>query len=269
MTASLLRRPTASGYGEIVSVEPDGKAWKYVGFRVARLALGSKRLGQTGSDEVVLVLIEGTARVESGKDSWYVGKRSTPFQGLPEAMYLPPDRAYTIEAQTECEVAICSGTAGSRRFPARLLAPQERDAHTRGTGNAKRRVCDIMMDPDGASTLFLTEVITPPGHWSSFPPHKHDRDEPPVESALEEIYYYRAEPHAGFAFQRIYTPDGDLDETITAHDRDVVLVPRGYHVCAAAAGYSIYYLNVLAGPKHVYHMTFDPDHEWIKEGWTW
>ena len=56
---------------------------------------------------------------------------------------------------------------------------------------------------------------------------------------------------------------------MTVHDRDVVLVPRGYHVCAAAAGYWIYYLNVLAGPKHLYRMSFDPAHEWIKENWAW
>jgi 5-deoxy-glucuronate isomerase len=125
------------------------------------------------------------------------------------------------------------------------------------------------MDPDDASSLFVTEVVTPAGNWSSYPPHKHDRDDPPNESALEEIYYYRARPAGGFAFQRVYTPEKDLDESIAARDRDVVLVPRGYHVCAAAPGYEIYYLNVLAGPKHVYHMTFDPAHAWIKEGWTW
>jgi 5-deoxy-glucuronate isomerase len=68
---------------------------------------------------------------------------------------------------------------------------------------------------------------------------------------------------------RVYTADGSLDETLTAHDGDVVLVPRGYHVVAAAAEYQVYYLNVLAGPRRALRMTFDPDHKWIMEGWTW
>ena len=227
-------------------------------------------MGSTFQNEVVLVFIQGTAGVFSTEGFWpAVGKRESPFRGLPEALYLPPGAAYTVEAKTDCEIAVCGGIARGERRPARLLALEEGDELTRGTGHAQRRIHNILMDPDSASTLFITEVITPPGNWSSYPPHKHDRDDPPNESALEEIYYYRAEPRSGFAFQRVYTADGDLDETVTAHDGDVVLVPRGYHVCSAAAEYAIYYLNVLAGPKHVYHMTFDPAHEWIKEGWTW
>jgi 5-deoxy-glucuronate isomerase len=27
----------------------------------------------------------------------------------------------------------------------------------------------------------VCEVQTPPGHWSSYPPHKHDRDAMPEE----------------------------------------------------------------------------------------
>ena len=268
MTSPLLKRP-AAGAGEIVSVTPDGISWKYAGLRIIRSLAGSRQSADTGNTEALLVMIEGTARIGCNGASWSVGKRATPFDGPPEALFIPPGCSYTIEAQTDCEIAICWGVAREHHRPVHLLTLTTGDAHERGTGNAQRRVYDILMDPRGSSTLFVTEVVTPPGHWSSYPPHKHDCDNPPIESQLEEIYYYRARPSAGFAFQRVYTGDGSLDETITAHDRDIVLVPRGYHVCAAAAEYEIYYLNVLAGPKHVYHMTFDPSHEWIKAGWTW
>ncbi len=95
----------------------------------------------------------------------------------------------------------------------------------------------------------MVEVITPAGHWSSYPPHKHDQDDLPRELLLEETYYHRINPPQGFAMQRVYTDDRSLDETMTVTDRDVVLVPRGYHPCAAAHGYELYYLNVMAGPK--------------------
>jgi 5-deoxy-glucuronate isomerase len=71
------------------------------------------------------------------------------------------------------------------------------------------------------------------GHWSSYPPHKHDRDALPSESLLEETYYHRLNPPQGFALQRVYTDDRSLDETLAPSDGDVVLVPRGYHPVGA------------------------------------
>ncbi len=269
MGSALLVRPGSRNDGVRVSLAPDGNAWKYIDFKTVRLFKGASYASETNGNEAVLVVVEGTVDIECRDAAWYgVGGRRSPFDGPPQAVYLPQSTAYRATAREDCEVAICCAQARGA-FAPRLIALNESDARERGTGNAARRIYDILMDEDAASTLFITEVITPPGHWSSYPPHKHDTDDPPRESALEELYYYRASPRTGFAFQRVYTSDGILDETITAHDGDVVLVPRGYHVCAAAAEYGIYYLNVLAGPKHVYHMTFDPDHEWIRKGWTW
>ena len=111
--------------------------------------------------------------------------------------------------------------------------------------------------------MLVVEVITPGGHWSSYPPHKHDRDALPDESYLEETYYHRLKPAQGFGFQRVYTDDGSLDEALTVKDGDVVLVPRGYHPVAAPHGYDLYYLNVMAGPKRIWRFYNDPQHEWL------
>src|SRR5437763_1291380 len=115
---------------------------------------------------------------------------------------------------------------------------------------------------DGQS-LLVVEVITPSGNWSSYPPHKHDRDALPNESLLEETYYHRLNPPQGFAFQRVYTDDRSLDETMAFEDGDVVLVPKGYHPVGAAHGYDLYYLNVMAGPRRVWKFHNDPAHEWM------
>jgi len=42
------------------------------------------------------------------------------------------------------------------------------------------------------------------------------------------------------------------------------MVPRGYHPVAAAPGYELYYLNVMAGPRRTWKFHDDPDHVWIK-----
>jgi 5-deoxy-glucuronate isomerase len=218
---------------------------------------------------LILVVISGAIDVRSSAGNWAdVGGRPDPFSGPPSAVYLPASTRYEVKAARRAEVAICAAPARASH-PAKHIALSPESEYVRGEGQAQRRIRNVLMGEDEASTMFVTEVVTLPGNWSSYPPHKHDEDNPPIESQLEELYYYRTSPAAGFAFQRVYTADGELDETMTVRDTDVVLVPRGYHVCAAAAGYWVYYLNVLAGPKHVYHMTFDPAHAWIKERWTW
>ena len=87
------------------------------------------------------------------------------------------------------------------------------EVETRGHGAHERTIRPILMGDEEADSLLVCEVLTPPGHWSSYPPHKHDRDAMPDESFLEETYYHRISPPQGFALQRVYTADGALDET--------------------------------------------------------
>jgi 5-deoxy-glucuronate isomerase len=158
-------------------------------------------------------------------------------------------------------VALCTAPARAGA-PARRLPAAEARAETRGFGSQERLVSNILMGDREADALLVTEVVTPAGHWSSYPPHKHDRDALPEESFLEETYYHRVEPARGFGLQRVYTDDRSLDETLTFRDRDVVLVPRGYHTVSAPPGYAVYYLNVMAGPTRSWAVANDPEHEW-------
>jgi 5-deoxy-glucuronate isomerase len=144
-----------------------------------------------------------------------------------------------------------------------VLRGEDVQVETRGFGAQERTVTPILMADREADSLLVCEVLTPPGHWSSYPPHKHDRDALPEESLLEETYYHRIDPPSGFALQRVYTGDGNLDETLAVRDRDVVLVPRGYHTVSAPPGYAVYYLNVMAGPRREWAIANDPDHEWM------
>jgi 5-deoxy-glucuronate isomerase len=116
------------------------------------------------------------------------------------------------------------------------------------------------------TSLLVVEVLTPGGHWSSYPPHKHDHDDPPRQSLLEEVYYHRLKPERGFGLMRVYDFETERDEALTFRDRDCVLVPRGYHTVSAPPGYDSYYLNVMAGPQRLWAVVNDPDHEWIIDG---
>ncbi|GAC1438123.1 MAG: 5-deoxy-glucuronate isomerase [Chloroflexota bacterium] len=256
--------------GLVVAITPEEAGWTHVGFAAVRLSASEGYEGATGAREVAIVVIGGRCAVHSSAGSWHeVGGRPDPFAGRPHALYLPPGTTYRVEAAGgPAEIALCSAPARGG-LPARLIVPEDVRAHVRGEGQAARTIHNILMEDAPAESLLITEIQSPPGNWSSYPPHKHDRTAFPEETLLEETYYFRFRPAQGFAFQRVYTDDRSLDETISFGDRDVVLVPRGYHVVAAAAHYDTYYLNVLAGPRRALRMSFDPEHEWIMKGWTW
>jgi 5-deoxy-glucuronate isomerase len=242
---SLLVRP---------QVTPESAGWKYVGFEVVQLA--GTRTVETGDREVCVVVVEGTCRV----GEWSGLGRQDPWSGLPDAAYLPPRTRFEIEG--DAEVALCFAPAPNGGAAARVLPGAEIEVETRGHGAHERYIHPILMGDREAESLLVTEVLTPAGHWSSYPPHKHDRDDPPRETLLEETYYHRVRPARGFGLQRVYTDDRSLDETIAFGDRDCVLVPRGYHTVSAPPGYDVYYLNVMAGPTRNWIFANDPDHEW-------
>jgi 5-deoxy-glucuronate isomerase len=166
-------------------------------------------------------------------------------------------------AATDVELAVCSAPGEAGAHTARLIGPDSLHQETRGKGSNVRHVTNILPEWEPATSLLVVEVITPGGNTSSYPPHKHDTDNLPSESLLEEVYYHRISPPQGYAFQRVYTDDRSLDETMTVEDGDVTLVPRGYHPCAALHGYDLYYLNVMAGPKRTWKFHNEPAHEWL------
>jgi 5-deoxy-glucuronate isomerase len=164
--------------------------------------------------------------------------------------------------ETDLDLAVCRAPGGGDH-PVRLIGPDRVAASTRGKTTNTRHVHDILPEGEPAHSLLVVEVITPSGCWSSYPSHKHDTDDLPNESLLEETYYHRLNPPQGFAFQRVYTEDGALDETMCVHDGDVTLVPRGYHPCGTAHGYDLYYLNVMAGPKRIWRFHTEAAHRWL------
>ena len=264
MTQSqLLVHPKRSSDGVMHKITPESAGWRYVGFETRSLKAGDKSVLDTGDREVCAVILAGRARIAAGDfDSGVIGERRSVFDGLPWSVYLPPHLQGAIEAANDCEIALCSAPA-TGKLKARVIAPKDVGTLTRGSGANARHIRNVLPEDAEAESLLVVEVITPGGHWSSYPPHKHDRDALPEESYLEETYYHRVSPAQGFAFQRIYTDDRSLDETLTVADGDVVLVPRGYHPVGVPHGYDLYYLNVMAGPKRVWRFHNDPAHEWL------
>jgi 5-deoxy-glucuronate isomerase len=252
------------GSGSQVDLGAAHTELEYVDFEAFPLAEGHEREFSMEYIETCVVVLAGTVDVRGKPGEWLkVGERETPFDGLPHAVYLPPlARFMVVGASEHAEVAICTAPAREGAEP-RLIEPGDVGVETRGSGAMEREIHNILMEDAPAESLLVTEVLTPEGHWSSYPPHKHDRDAPPEETFLEETYYHRIRPAHGFGLQRVYTADGSLDESVAFGDGDVVLVPRGYHTVSAPPGYELYYLNVMAGPRREWRVQTDPEHEWL------
>jgi len=249
----------------IVEVTPQTAHWTHVGFEARRLAAGQRTEIRLPADrEGCLVVLIGTIDLRVGDESWQgLGDRTSVFDDAsPHAVYAPPSSVFEISASTDTEIALASAPA-TGLHGVRLIPPSSMKRSVRGTGANTRYVCDILPESEPAESLLVVEVLTPAGHSSSYPPHKHDTDALPEESVLEETYYHRIDPPQGFAFQRVYTDSRDIDESMAVGDHDVVMVPRGYHPVVMPHGYRGYYLNVMAGPRREWHFRNDPAHEWM------
>jgi 5-deoxy-glucuronate isomerase len=250
--------------GKVISVTPASAKWKYVGHDVWKLASGKIAKGVEAKRETCIVFISGKGSVVvDGQDLGVIGERMDVFKGKPWSVYIPPNAKWAVKATTDCVINVCTAPAKGGN-PVKVIDPATLLIETRGAGSNTRLVCNILPELDlSAESLLVVEVITPYGCTSSYPSHKHDKDNLPYESKLEETYYHRLNPPQGFAFQRVYTDDRKLDEAIAVEDGDVTMVPKGYHPCATVHGYDLYYLNVMAGPKRIWKFHNAPEHQWL------
>ncbi|PAK55201.1 5-deoxy-glucuronate isomerase [Paenibacillus sp. 7541] len=250
--------------GVVLRVTPESAGWSYVGYEMVKLKKGEALMRETGRLEACLVFLSGKGDVRTAEKRWTgIGQRMSVFEKTPPySVYVPSEDRYEVVAETDVDLAVCTAPGGGE-YEARLIEPGHVGVEHRGSGNMARLVHNILPESEPAHSLLVVEVFTPGGHWSSYPPHKHDRDALPEESLLEETYYYRIQPEQGFAVQRVYTDDGSLDETLCVRNGQAVLVPKGYHPVAAPAGYEVYYLNVMAGPRRTWKFYNDPHHEWL------
>jgi len=260
-----------------VCLTPELAGWQHTGLRVLRLEPNVLRTIETGAFEAAVVPLSGSVTVSVDGRELSLEGRVDVFTRITDFAYVPRDATVTLHSVGGGEFALAMARA-TRRLEPRYGPAEEVPVELRGAGPATRQVANFMAPDvwDHADKLMCVELLTPDGNWSSYPPHKHD-DSPECEVNNEEIYYFRIGNAArggysdrGFGMHRTYTGDGLIDENVAVGDGDVFLIPRGYHgPCIAAPGYTMYYLNVLAGPGGARSMAFcdDPTHHWVRDAW--
>jgi len=264
MSSLLSKYQAPDAQGCTQHITPENAGWQHVGFKAYELETGQTLKIPGDKNEYCLVLVAGKATVKTETDTFEnIGDRMDPFERKkPYAVYVAQGEGCEVVANSTLELAVCAAP-GKGTHPTRLIAPSDIDAEQRGHGYNKRYVHNILPDYKDADSLLVVEVFTDEGCTSSYPSHKHDTDNEPHETYLEETYYHRLNPPQGFCFQRVYTDDRSLDESVAVYNKDVVKAPKGYHPVATVAGYDNYYLNVMAGPSRKWLFTWEEDHNWV------
>jgi 5-deoxy-glucuronate isomerase len=265
-----------------VRVDPRRAGWRYLSVEAGRFEPAPFALGRGGHEACVVVVGGGGARLEGPDgDRLELEPRTSPFEALPSAAYLPTSEGWSVVTAPSggagsVTLAIAWAPRSGRDSVARaplVIRPDEVAVETRGGGNASRQINHII-DPDSpADRLIVVEVLTPGGNWSSWPPHKHDVDDMPAEAVLEEVYLYGFRRREAWGVQRLYrrpehAPGGSRDGLWAVRDGDLVLVPDGYHPFTAIHGDDAYYLNALAGDRRTLACSFDPDLDFVRADWA-
>jgi len=244
---------------------PDSTQW--LGVRSVRLSEGEHTLTAGGPGaEVGVVLLAGQVEVKRGDVTFSLGPRQDPISELPWAAYLPVG-AGEVTVRVDAPAWLCLAWAeGKEGFSPKRVTPADVQLEARGEGVTLREVRHVLEQEGEANRLLLVEVITPGGHWSSFPPHRHDEMRPPALYAMEEAYLFAIAPRGHRALMGTWTDAGEA-KAFAVGDGDLVMVRRGYHTVSAAPGSTLYYLNAMAGPERVWTPQFQPGYEHLVTGW--
>jgi 5-deoxy-glucuronate isomerase len=60
-----------------------------------------------------------------------------------------------------------------------------------------------------AKRLIVGETCTSSGNWSTYPPHRHERDDLPRGAYHKELHFFKVSPMDGFGITRYYNDEID------------------------------------------------------------
>lgn len=245
--------------------KPAGNPFKLLDFGYLILNDGEHYEGKTGDREVLAVVFggKGTFTVK-GQTFANVGGRPNPFAGKPHSVYIPCQATYKIVAQGRLDVGLCSAPS-DMDIPPYVIGPERVTTGVWGAANFSRNFAQILTQagqPDlQAKRLIVGETFTPSGNWSTFPPHRHEKEDLPREAYHEEMYFFKVSPTDGFGMCRYY--NGEVDTGYIVRDSTILMAPNGYHTVVSAPGYMTYYLWALAGNHRVQATADDPALGWV------
>lgn len=229
--------------------------------RVYALSRGESMEADTSGQETAVVPLSGEVHLEVG---------DTPFERVrrvgrvAQTVWAPPGARTRVTAFTDARIAVANAPSSGGGPPFRV-SEDEAVVERRGTGSSGRLVHTLIGPDSGADRLIVGETFSDGGIWSSYPPHRHDREDPPHERQHAECFLVTLSPPGGFAVMITYDEDGADESARVLHDGDIVEVESGFHSFAVADGYELSYLWILAGRTRDTLFRTDTRHRWLLE----
>ena len=195
---SVVVKPNSnSTFGVYQRITTENAGWKWLNFEARLMKRGHQWTHQTGTNEMVIVLLGGDFQVSSNRGSWKtINGRKDVFSGIAHTLYLPPNTQFTLTATSNTLDIGYGWCLAEGSFEPKFVKPEDTPVVIFGGDNATRQFNDLVPPGFGCAKIVCREVYTPSGNWSSFPAHKHDKrtlDEKGnlLEPQQDETYFYK------------------------------------------------------------------------------
>ncbi|HEV3227644.1 MAG TPA: 5-deoxy-glucuronate isomerase [Acidimicrobiales bacterium] len=196
--------------------------------------------------EVLLAQADGRLEVRRGRGSfrpagaaWLLLDREDSFAGPGWSALVDAGDRYELDEDISWTAVVRSGGSVASRD----IRPEDVVIEHRGEGPTARVVRTYVAE----GPLICGETLSPPGGWSSWPPHRHEH---------EEIYLYRFADPAGFGVQMVY--DGDPGTPSVVRNGHIERIRGTYHPVVASPKSAMLYMWALAGVSMTLTPQSDP-----------
>lgn len=223
------------------------------------LTPGAGKFYPADNAETIIHVLIGTVGVRSSAGDFpHVGQRRVIFDGPPAALYLPPGCAFEVYAETataDVVVAKAQVPEGQGVAGAALIRPEAAPVHEIGQGYWQRTVYEVIGGAGPSLRLHCGETVNPPGHWSSWPMHREERD-PTNAPAFEEVFFTFHDPvlpgldgSETYLRRRGLFCDGtEANDVVLMGNGAGVVVPLGYHPICAPLDATLKYIWFYCAP---------------------
>ncbi len=220
-------------------------------FNLIKLAAYEETAVYADGYETLFVVLKGSCDITAGRELFQkVGQRKDIWSGNADSLYAGTAGKIRIKAlENDVELAV-AGCIASKSYGPFRIGPDEVDMVDVGSPetHSRRRIFHILGQNAKGRTgnLLVSELYADEGCWSGYPPHKHDTENPPEETAFEELYHYRFDPDSGFGGQFCYLETGEPKCYMT-RSGDTFTFRQGFHPTVTSPGHKSYIFTVLVG----------------------
>jgi 5-deoxy-glucuronate isomerase len=144
---------------EFIKVTPKSAGWEHLNFSAVKLEKGTTWHFDSHDNEMALVILGGTAKVETKDHNWEsVGSRNNVFNGMPTTLYVSRNNGVNIKALSEKFEFGIGWCKAFSDHPTKLIEPEDVKIEIRGGGNATRQINQMIMPGFNCDRLVVVEV---------------------------------------------------------------------------------------------------------------